>query len=60
MSTPQSPADTAQTTGDSLERTPVAQLAHDAAVNGAAMDPFNDDTPLACGVENPDQCDSCT
>lgn len=29
-------------------------------VNGAAMDPFADDTPLTCGIENPEQCDSCT
>lgn len=23
-------------------------------------DPFDDDTPLACGIENPEQCESCT
>lgn len=22
-------------------------------------DPFDDDEPLACGVENPEMCDSC-
>jgi hypothetical protein len=27
--------------------------------NGAAMDPFADDEPLACGVENPETCESC-
>jgi len=31
-------------------------------VNGAAMDPFDDDTPLSatCDTENPDICESCT
>ena len=23
-------------------------------------DPFDDDTPLACGIENPDECEACT
>ena len=23
-------------------------------------DPFTDDTPLACGVENPEECEACT
>jgi len=23
-------------------------------------DPFDDDTPLACGIENPEECESCT
>lgn len=23
-------------------------------------DPFTDDTPLSCGVENPEECESCT
>lgn len=27
--------------------------------NGAAMDPFADDEPLACGLENPEVCESC-
>ena len=22
-------------------------------------DPFDDDTPLVCGIENPDTCESC-
>ena len=29
------------------------------AKNGAAMDPFQDDTPLECGLENPEECESC-
>ena len=24
------------------------------------LDPFVDDAPLACGVENPDECEACT
>lgn len=24
-----------------------------------SLDPFDDDEPLACGVENPEACDSC-
>ena len=23
-------------------------------------DPFADDTPLACGLENPDACEACS
>ena len=31
------------------------------ARNGAAMDPFADDTPIeaVCDLENPDVCESC-
>ena len=67
----------------SLERTPEAQRAHDAALaaqnvtqtddvavqlaalylNPAMLpvhaDPFTDDEPLTCGVENPETCESC-
>lgn len=25
-----------------------------------APDPFADDTPLTCGLENPEVCESCT
>jgi len=25
----------------------------------ADLDPFDDDTPLVCGIENPDTCESC-
>jgi len=30
--------------------------------NGAAMDPFADDTPIeaTCDLENPESCESCT
>lgn len=35
---------------DQLERTPLAQQ---------EFDLFTDDTPLACGVENPESCESC-
>ena len=24
------------------------------------LDPFADDTPLVCGIENPDDCEACT
>lgn len=30
-----------------------------AVLNGAAMDPFEDNTPLACGIENPEGCEVC-
>lgn len=26
---------------------------------GERADPFTDDTPLVCGVENPEPCESC-
>jgi len=26
---------------------------------GERYDPFSDDTPLECGVEDPDVCESC-
>jgi len=50
-----------------LERTPLAQRQFDAitseipAINGAAMDPFHDDTPIEaqCDLENPESCESC-
>ena len=29
------------------------------ATESEFIDPFDDDTPLACGIENPDHCDSC-
>lgn len=29
-------------------------------VINSAVDMFTDDTPLACGIENPDICESCT
>ena len=34
----------------------------DAPVNGAAMDPFDDDTPIVavCDLENPESCESCS
>lgn len=35
---------------DQLERTPLAQQ---------EFDLFTDDTPLSCGVENPESCESC-
>ena len=30
-------------------------------LNGAAMDPFHDDTPITaqCDLENPETCESC-
>ena len=28
-------------------------------INGAAMDPFEDDELLTCGLENPESCESC-
>lgn len=49
-----------------LEKTPEAIKALKGAtkaieppVNGAAMDPFDDDEPIACGIENPEVCESC-
>lgn len=29
------------------------------ATESEYIDPFDDDTPLACGIENPDHCESC-
>ena len=54
-------------TSPNIERTAVAQQGFNEitseipAVNGAAMDPFQDDTPItaACDLENPDTCESC-
>jgi len=37
---------------DQLERTDLAQSAFDAAMSDL-------DEPLACGVENPESCESC-
>lgn len=37
-----------------IERTESAQLKKTESV-----DPFDDDTPLSCGIEDPDHCDSC-
>ena len=28
--------------------------------SGKTVDPFADDTPLACGLENPDACEACS
>ena len=49
-----------------LEKTPEAMRAFkhatkaiEAPTNGAAMDPFADDEPIECGIENPETCDSC-
>ena len=55
-----------------IERTPEAQRGFNGMTtpvtsastpsrltNGAAMDPFADDTPLECGLENPEACESC-
>ena len=37
-----------------IERTDIAQLDKTETV-----DPFEDDTPLACGLEDADYCESC-
>lgn len=37
-----------------IERTDAAQLD-----KTQTYDPFEDDTPLACGIDNPDYCESC-
>lgn len=50
-----------------LERTTEAQRGFNLVtgqvpvVNGAAMDPFEDNTPIvaACDLENPESCESC-
>ena len=55
-----------------IERTPLAQQEFDAITDGldrseeptvtaidSTMDMFADDTPLECGLENPDICESC-
>lgn len=41
-----------------LERTQVIQAEFDGVTDG--IDWGDDDEPLACGVENPDICESCT
>ena len=28
-------------------------------IMGERYDPFEDDTPIECGLENPDICESC-
>lgn len=47
-----------------LEKTDTANKAFKAAVSETkavpAPDPFEDDAPLACGLENPEVCESCT
>ena len=53
-----------------IEKTPEGQREFDARTGGAhdhmppikrpvEQDPFMDDTPLACGIEDPDVCESC-
>ena len=50
---------------ENLEVTPEAQRRFNGITsgieskNGAAMDPFQDDTPITCGIENPESCESC-
>lgn len=36
-------------------------LSEDGQTGGVdnAVDPFEDDEPLACGIEDPEACDSC-
>lgn len=41
-------------TRNHIERTDSAQLAQTFSV-----DPFDDDTPLVCGIEDPEHCESC-
>jgi hypothetical protein len=50
---------------DNLERTDVYQQHHNfvtgqVPVTKSEPDPFADDTPLACGLENPDECEACS
>lgn len=52
---------------DQLEKTTEAQRGHDMVTgeipivvsDDAVLDMFTDNTPLTCGVENPDICESC-
>lgn len=40
---------------------PDLHVVHDVTIHPDQLvfDPFLDDTPLTCGVENPDACESC-
>ncbi len=43
-----------------LERTEIANLDFQKKVSEIQeQDPFDDDTPLVCGVENPEYCATC-
>ena len=49
-----------------IERTNLAQLNRTASIRDIPepdasdiTDPFADDTPLVCGIENPEHCESC-
>lgn len=41
-------------TRNHIERPDAAQLE-----KSQSYDPFDDDTPLVCGIEDPEHCDSC-
>lgn len=40
------------------ENFPTSPMFHDEEP-GPFDDPFDDDTPLVCGIDNPDYCESC-